>query len=449
MSEPALLQSLNLLDLEAQIMPTGDKTPGDNKGAATESFDSIFDQIQILSKLPVPGISTVFADIQVPPSVLQETQVQVPPTTNPTAADPESQAQAPALPTTPLPLQLPLFAAAPQPVKGTDLSQLPIEATAQLPVANSSGSERLEAARPDPSVDPARLGLSAYTLAELSQNKPTGATNSAQMISLDQTPMVQLAALGSNLTSKTLPPGSSRRRIEHLINRRSGHSGSVRTATETLVALNRGAEAADDHALETDSGRITSRYPIEMVSNPHPLLNISAALQNSTDSVASFDHRMPMLTHPIPATSGIESQVKSAISQAPGTEWLSKFSENLGWMVNQGIDSARVRLWPRELGMLDIRISMDSDAIKVAIQSSNILVRDSLIEATPRLQQLFGEAGLTLANLDVQNPNPGSQQDSHSGFGSTEPGLFGDELAETQLLTVPAPRPRGLVDVFV
>ncbi len=94
------------------------------------------------------------------------------------------------------------------------------------------------------------------------------------------------------------------------------------------------------------------------------------------------------------------------------------FMEGLGQrlmvMTDAGVQSARLKLHPENLGALDIKIQIDDDAARVWFTAQNGHAREALESALPKLRELFAQQGMDLLQADV-----GSGQDQRSS--SNEP----------------------------
>ena len=138
---------------------------------------------------------------------------------------------------------------------------------------------------------------------------------------------------------------------------------------------------------------------------------------------------------------------------AGGGQWMDSIGENLAWMVRHDARVAQVRLWPRDLGMIQLQIRMDSDSVEVAIEASNRAVVDELAEAAPRLRSLLADQGLGLSqlNIDQQSTNGRQQRlfpepppESPSTAGDSPPAEDPPDVMTMQ----PAALGLRLVDVF-
>jgi flagellar hook-length control protein FliK len=88
-------------------------------------------------------------------------------------------------------------------------------------------------------------------------------------------------------------------------------------------------------------------------------------------------------------------------------------------IAQQNLSQAELRLYPPELGALEVRVSLSQGEASVAFASPDATVRDALEAAVPRLRQMFTETGLTLAAVTV-SPDPSPQQ-QYQGSGGYKP----------------------------
>ncbi|CAM4107672.1 flagellar hook-length control protein FliK [Stenotrophomonas lactitubi] len=119
----------------------------------------------------------------------------------------------------------------------------------------------------------------------------------------------------------------------------------------------------------------------------------------------------------------------------------------IGWLADQKIGHAHIRLNPEDLGPVDVRLQMNGDKVHASFSSPHVDVRQALESSLPRLRELLGEQGFQLAHADVGQQhsgdgNPGSQTGGGRG-GDGEPSLGDTTVSASQLI-----RQRGLLDAY-
>ncbi|HDS1563837.1 flagellar hook-length control protein FliK [Stenotrophomonas maltophilia] len=121
----------------------------------------------------------------------------------------------------------------------------------------------------------------------------------------------------------------------------------------------------------------------------------------------------------------------------------------LGWLADQKIGHAHIRLSPDDMGPVDVRLQLNGDKVHASFSSPHVDVRQALESSLPRLRELLGEQGFQLAHADVGHQAPGgdgnaSGQAGGGGLpGDGEPTPGGGSVSSAQLI-----RQRGLLDAY-
>ena len=121
----------------------------------------------------------------------------------------------------------------------------------------------------------------------------------------------------------------------------------------------------------------------------------------------------------------------------------------LGWLADQKIGHAHIRLSPDDMGPVDVRLQLNGDKVHASFSSPHVDVRQALESSLPRLRELLGEQGFQLAHADVGHQAPGgdgnaSGQASGGGIaGDGEPSPGEASVSSAQLI-----RQRGLLDAY-
>ncbi len=132
----------------------------------------------------------------------------------------------------------------------------------------------------------------------------------------------------------------------------------------------------------------------------------------------------------LPASLLISSQVtppsiQSALTQLPtinhpvgGKGWGENLGQRIQWMVRQNIQGAEVKLNPRGLGPIEIRVTIQNDQANVSFVAHHAATREAIDAAIPRLREMFGDSNMNLVNVDVSDRNSaafGEAKNSASG----------------------------------
>ena len=183
--------------------------------------------------------------------------------------------------------------------------------------------------------------------------------------------------------------------------------------------------------------------PERGTSTTDALKSLSSSASRTVESVSAG----PVATGRI-LNSAVQSPVPTNMQNAlVNREWAGELGQRLMMMVSSKIQSAQIQLNPRDMGPIDIKVSMQQDQANVVFSTQVSQTKEALELALPRLREMFEENGLGLADVDVQQQDA---NESHQGQaqqdGSSQAQSESDSVeAESQVVqqhTV------GLVDYY-
>jgi flagellar hook-length control protein FliK len=120
----------------------------------------------------------------------------------------------------------------------------------------------------------------------------------------------------------------------------------------------------------------------------------------------------------------------------------------VGWLAEQKIGHAHIRINPENMGEIDVKLQLDGDRVHASFSSAHADVRHALESSLPRLREMLGEQGLQLSHADVgQQSTPqqqGDKAETGSGLASGKQ-LEGNDLPVTSSQNL---RMRGLLDAY-
>ncbi len=125
-------------------------------------------------------------------------------------------------------------------------------------------------------------------------------------------------------------------------------------------------------------------------------------------------------------------------------------SARIGWLADQKIGHAHIRISPDDLGAIDVRLQMDGDRVHASFSSPHVDVRHALESSLPRLRELLGEQGFQLAHADVGQHAQGGASSSGNGHGSGNGGGLDSDPAPGEVTVSAAQliRQRGILDAY-
>ncbi|WP_119710935.1 flagellar hook-length control protein FliK [Arsenophonus endosymbiont of Aleurodicus floccissimus] len=108
-------------------------------------------------------------------------------------------------------------------------------------------------------------------------------------------------------------------------------------------------------------------------------------------------------------------------------EWGQKFSEYILFLSRHGSQQAELRLYPEELGNLQIQLKVLDDKAQLSIVSANQQVRQVIETNLPQLRQVLSEQGIELGQTHV-----GDQHNKQHGDENSQPFTSLSSIADDQ-----------------
>lgn len=167
----------------------------------------------------------------------------------------------------------------------------------------------------------------------------------------------------------------------------------------------------------------------------------------ATDSLASLQgaHQTARVAPPplIPASIDIPVQDDG---------WGEALNERVLWMAGKSIQRAEIRMNPAELGPIRVEVSVVDDVATVTFNAQHAVTREAIELAMPRLREMLGENGISLANPDISDADG-----SHEGHAGDNDALHGPSLdtsgvedgEDTMTTSLESRSTSALVDTFV
>jgi len=125
---------------------------------------------------------------------------------------------------------------------------------------------------------------------------------------------------------------------------------------------------------------------------------------------------------PAPAAAQVQTLALDVPMRQAG--WDQALSERVVWMAKQGVQEAQIHLNPRNMGPIEIHVSVQKEQATVAFVAHHAVTRDALEAAMPRLRDMLQDSGLNLAQSEVSQHD--RQREQTAGFaGGQEQGQHG------------------------
>lgn len=154
---------------------------------------------------------------------------------------------------------------------------------------------------------------------------------------------------------------------------------------------------------------------------------------------------------PLPAADAQASVVPTRADMG-GEHFDQDVAEGVQYMLDNKLQSARIRISPQHLGMIEVELRLDGDRVHANFSSAQSEVRQALNDSLPRLRELLDAQGLEMGQTAVADqgrdrPSAGGQDSNGTGntpaSATTLAGSAAGEAAST-----PVWRHQGLLDAY-
>lgn len=117
-----------------------------------------------------------------------------------------------------------------------------------------------------------------------------------------------------------------------------------------------------------------------------------------------------------PATAAPAAAVPTLALDVPMRQagWDQAMAERVVWMAKQGVQEAQIHLNPRNMGPIEVHVSVQKDQASVAFMAQHAATREALDAAMPRLRDMLQDSGLNLAQSEVSQHD--RQRDQTAAF---------------------------------
>ncbi len=216
------------------------------------------------------------------------------------------------------------------------------------------------------------------------------------------------AAIGSS----KFQPLVDTRFINREVNFEAGNPGSNKFSLDQQQFMNQQFN-------QNQLGKTSAALPEQMLVSFNDLNSM-----NKTATASSINGFNALYGYHLAAgVDGVSVATTSSLSIATPVQhpqWNQSLGQSVQWMVNNNIQQADIKLNPPDLGMLDIRISVNNDQASVTFSAPNSAVRDALESAMPRLREMLEESGISLTDVNVSEHSLEQEQQNSDSNEATK-----------------------------
>jgi len=229
--------------------------------------------------------------------------------------------------------------------------------------------------------------------------------------------------------------------------------GELTDAPSAAVGQKAQKPSADDNlAVQVDADKQPVLQPL---AKTQPVIEITNSQQAFLPIAQQEECPPPLETSPTPRTLAQSiysstptighqaapppSELQSAALPLRSGQFSEMLSQRVMWLSSQNLQAAQIELSPKDLGTLDVRVSMMSGQAEVSLGSSQSEVRSVLEGQLPRLQEMLESQGLPAPRLGVfdssfaQHKEQGGKQPRSSN--KSQVAVDGEEQSSFQPLS--------------
>jgi flagellar hook-length control protein FliK len=125
-----------------------------------------------------------------------------------------------------------------------------------------------------------------------------------------------------------------------------------------------------------------------------------AALAGGGDAAAGLSqlNANASVNAPADATPTAALKIHASVDSADFSQGLS---DRVSWMVDNGVNGAKLQVNPPQLGPIELRISVQGDHAQVWMTTHSAVARDALESSSPKLREMLNAQGFGQVSVDI------------------------------------------------
>ncbi len=202
------------------------------------------------------------------------------------------------------------------------------------------------------------------------------------------------------------------------------------------------ADVPAGHAARAGNDVQAANESLPQPALPAPL----PELHKGTDAVSTVP-----LAHaaPVQAQAEVAPAPLRVTPQVHAPEFPREFATQVHIAVQRGVEQASIQVNPPELGPVQVRLEIGNGEARVHFAAENAATRDAITDALPKLRELLGSQGLSLAGSSVGAEMPGREHEATQRQGHAARGVDRASVAAAAEAAHATHSTLRLVDVFV
>lgn len=234
---------------------------------------------------------------------------------------------------------------------------------------------------------------------------------------------IVLAAAGAAVVPKPVSPQASVSSALETSDADVATSLASVIPSDASTAKTATSVATPDAAVTTDNAPAQT---LDVKSSFEKMMQNAARPESGARDEAQPAPAAPQAVSNSSSTNSLESMLRFSEAQTPAArsfvvqtavpvpvgqpQWSQAVGEKVLWLAAQNVSSAEINLHPKDLGPMQVRVSVNQEQTTVSFTSHHAVVREVLDQNLNRLRDMFSEQGLNLVNVDVSDKSFSRQQ---------------------------------------
>jgi flagellar hook-length control protein FliK len=181
-------------------------------------------------------------------------------------------------------------------------------------------------------------------------------------------------------------------------------SASALAGASGAASLSSAATARSQAAASVISPANAAALSLAASIDKHPHAGADSSLGSNITADAAAGLSQLSLNSPVSGSTEVAPtptlQVHASVDSADFSQGLS---DRVSWMVNNGVNSAKLQVNPPQLGPIELNILVQGDHAQVSMITHSAVTRDALESSSPQLREMLGAQGFGQVSVDISH----------------------------------------------
>lgn len=191
-------------------------------------------------------------------------------------------------------------------------------------------------------------------------------------------------------------------------------SSLKKTVADKMIGISANLEVQDLSQQKNEFGKPDQENPFTLTKKNTNLENpvLKDVELNNEKASPKFATELAMLNRAVIAEN--KTEIPPMTKHFSHPEWNKEMGERVIWMHKQEVPSAELRLNPKHLGPVTIKIDVTQDQATVAFTAQHAVVKEAIEASLPKLREMLSAQQLNLVDVNVSQNDSGQRQTGNS-----------------------------------